>query len=231
MGDIHGRADLLDRLLEKLHQQAPPDARLICVGDYVDRGEESARTLRDLHALTQQHPDHVICLMGNHEEMLLNFLDAPAQAGPSWLRHGGLQTLASFGLPAPAPGSSGATPDTAAWEDLRDRLRAALGPDLETWLRALPLRWSSGNVTVVHAGADPALPLEAQPAQALLWGHRDFTTTPRSDGHWVLHGHTITDAPQVQAGRIAIDTGAYATGRLTAALLEPGSPEPRFIIT
>ncbi|OWU66697.1 hypothetical protein ATO2_17780 [Roseovarius sp. 22II1-1F6A] len=227
VGDIHGRADLLDRLLEKLHEQAPPDAAFVCVGDYVDRGEDSARVLRDLQALSVAHPDHVTCLMGNHEEMLLGFLDRPEQAGPGWLRHGGLQTLASFGLPAPA----GATPTPAAWEDLRDQLRAALGADLETWLRALPLQWRSGNVAVVHAGADPALPLEAQTTRALLWGHRDFATTPRRDGQWVLHGHTITDMPQMQAGRIAIDTGAYATGRLTAALVLPGMAEPRFITT
>jgi serine/threonine protein phosphatase 1 len=89
-------------------------------------------------------------------------------------------------------------------------------------MRLLPLMHETGNVTVVHAGADPAKPLDQQAHRTLTWGHPDFRTTPRRDGQWVLHGHTIVDAPSADQGRIAVDTGAYATGRLTVARVIPG---------
>lgn len=207
VGDIHGRADLLKRFLD-MRQTYP----VICVGDYVDRGDESAEVLH----LLQQRPD-ITCLSGNHEEMMLDFLKNPDKAGPMWLRHGGLQTLASFGV-------AGVT-DTSGKEALgaaRDALKEAMGPKLMTWLLNLPTRWQSGNVAVVHAGADPLFSIADQRTKTLHWGHPDFAKTGRKDGVWVIHGHTIVDAPIGHAGRIAIDTGAYATGRLTTALVEPG---------
>lgn len=206
IGDIHGRADLLSKALKQRH------CKTVLVGDYIDRGEDSATVLRTL----MQTPD-LICLIGNHEEMLLAFLSDPARHGPRWLRYGGLQTLASFGVSgtmetSPAP----------QMEKARDQLVAAMGPDLIAWLRALPSFWQSGNVAVVHAGADPAVAIDAQDTQALRWGHPDFETKPREDGVWVVHGHTIVDAPVAQAGRINVDTGAYATGRLTTAVISSG---------
>ncbi|MGJ8543880.1 MAG: metallophosphoesterase [Sulfitobacter sp.] len=197
IGDIHGRADLLQKALDRF-----AETQIICVGDYIDRGEQSAQVLALLHA----HP-HVICLSGNHEEMLLNFLGHPEKYGPQWLRNGGLQTLASFGI-------SGAG---KAHAPLRDALKTALGPDLIQWLTSLRLYWQSGNVAVTHAGADPAMPLPDQSASTLHWGHPAFEKQRRRDGVWVVHGHTIVPAPLAANGRIAIDTGAYATGRLTAA--------------
>ena len=208
MGDIHGRLDLLDRVLRGL----PDDLPLICVGDYIDRGDDGAGVLRRLQA----SPD-ITCLRGNHEDMLLAFLDAPQDKGPRWIRNGGLQTLASFGV-------TGVT-QTTAGIDLKiaaDALRRAMGPELIDWMRLLPLMHETGNVTVVHAGADPAKPLDQQAHRTLTWGHPDFLTTPRRDGQWVLHGHTIVDAPSADQGRIAVDTGAYATGRLTVAQVIPG---------
>lgn len=202
IGDVHGCADLLDRALAR-----PFRGQTICVGDYVDRGEHSAGVLR----LLQARPD-VICLSGNHEAMMLEFLDTPAEAGPRWLRNGGLQTLGSFGV-AGVTERSDATTLRAA----RDTLADAMGADLITWLRHLPTRWQSGNVAVVHAGADPRIPLQEQAVSHLHWGHPEFARTPRADGIWVVHGHTIVDTPTATAGRIAIDTGAYATGCLTMA--------------
>lgn len=207
IGDIHGRDDLLARLLDKI-AHAQSTGPIICVGDYIDRGEDSAGVLRRLMALGPG----ITCLMGNHEDMLIRFLDMPAENGARWLRNGGLQTMASFGI-------GNVTESSSADEltDARDRLRAAMGEPLERWLRALPTRWQSGNVAVVHAGADPALPLDVQTPETLIWGHPDFAKRARADGIWIVHGHTMVDDPVAVAGRISIDTGAYATGRLTAA--------------
>lgn len=219
VGDVHGRIDKLHVLLDLLKAQAHPTASLILVGDYVDRGDQTAQVLQVLHQMqTNSAPGTMTCLRGNHEAMLLAFLDRPERNGARWLRYGGLQTLASYNLRLP-PGPA----ESTDWVDIRDRLRAAIGPEIEAWLRALPLDWQSGNVYVCHAGADPDLPVTLQSEQTLLWGHPEFDTRPRTDGIWVVHGHTIVDAPCSNEGRISIDTGAYATGKLTAALIEEGS--------
>ncbi|KAA2311718.1 serine/threonine protein phosphatase [Pseudooceanicola sediminis] len=232
IGDIHGCDHLMPGLLERIdeiyaRQQdqhearngAPWSARLVFVGDYVDRGDQSAAVLHRLQALQRDHPS-TLCLMGNHEQMLLQFLDTPGESGPRWMRYGGLQTMASFGVAPPA-----ATAPADKWEEARDRFRTALGAPTEAWLRALPLIWQTGNVIVVHAGADPARPPAKQSEATLLWGHSDFTSTPRTDGLWVVHGHTIVEQPRPEMGRLPVDTGAYATGRLTAALISPGKVE------
>ncbi|WP_108838576.1 metallophosphoesterase family protein [Tateyamaria sp. Alg231-49] len=207
VGDIHGCVDLLERYLG-----LEPGDPLVCVGDYVDRGDNSAEVLRLLHA----RPD-IICLSGNHEEMMLDFLKDPAGSGARWLRYGGLQTLASFGVAGVTETSS-----ADAMAQARDQLQDAMGPDLITWMKRLPKCWQSGNVAVVHAGADPAQSIENQTEKVLHWGHPDFAKATRTDGVWIVHGHTIVAEPTATRGRISIDTGAYATGRLTAALIEPG---------
>jgi len=215
VGDVHGTDRLLERLLKRLDRVAPPDALLILTGDYVDRGDESARVLRRLRVLSEAAGDNMQCIMGNHEKMLLNVIDDPVQHGRRWLRHGGLQTLASYGV-------SVRTGERSPEEliDMRDRLVAGIGEETIAWLRGLPLSWRSGNVVVVHAGVDPALPMDAQDPHTLLWGHPEFAVKDREDDLWIVHGHTITDTPKAVNGRISTDTGAYATGILTAALVE-----------
>lgn len=215
VGDIHGRDDLLARLLDQLGGTPQPATPLICVGDYIDRGDDSAAVLRRLFRMQRDAGNAMVCLRGNHEEMLLSFLDAPAQQGARWLRYGGLQTLASFRL-APIA----ATAPEADWNTLRDQLEEAMGEELVAWLRDLPFHWQTGNVVVTHAGADPGLPLEEQSPETLLWGHPEFESAPRQDGLWIVHGHTIVDQPMQNMGRISVDTGAYATGRLSAARVE-----------
>jgi serine/threonine protein phosphatase 1 len=207
IGDIHGSMAALERLLKRI-EAADPEPCVICVGDYIDRGENSADVLEWLRLLTMNYPDQFVCLMGNHEQMCLRFLDDPERQGPRWFRNGGLQTLASYRVPR-----LGSDRDAEVCEHLRD----AMGEDVIAWLRGLPLMWQTGNVAVVHAAADPKLPIDAQPDEVLRWGHPEFLQVPRSDGVWVVHGHTIVDAPSAEHGRIAVDTGAYATGRLTAA--------------
>lgn len=217
IGDIHGTDGLLAAMLERIAALEP--VRLVFVGDYVDRGEDSAGVLSRLHVLSSRDPAAVF-LAGNHEAMMLAFLDDPEREARRWLRNGGLQTLASFGV-----GGVSEAPDAPRAVAARDALAAALGPELQAWLRGLPTRFVSGNVAVVHAGADPDVPIAGQPDATLLWGHPEFRIRPRADGVWVVHGHTITAEVGARAGRIGVDTGAYANGRLSAALIGPGNLE------
>lgn len=214
IGDIHGRADLLDDLLGRLEAECP-GWPVVFLGDYVDRGEQSREVLEMLMDFSGEETPEVTCLMGNHERMLLDMLDDPEQATSRWLRNGGLQVLGSFGV-APPPRNRA---EAARLHDTRDALASAMGEDMIAWLRACPLSWRSGNVWAVHAGADPDLPMPQQPEHVLIWGHPAFLSTPRIDGQWVIHGHTIMDRPHALSGRISLDTGAYATNRLSAAAI------------
>jgi len=220
IGDVHGRADLLIALLEQIladsarHEGRP---ELVFLGDYVDRGEGARDTLDLLIAVSDWPEIDPVFLMGNHEQMLLRFLQDPVRAAP-WLRYGGLQTLMSYGVPV----HETETPE--ALTEIRDRLGDAMGPHIE-FIEALRLYHRSGNVVFVHAGADPDRPPEEQDIPSLLWGHKAFFTKPRRDGLWVVHGHTVVNAPEMHAGRIALDTGAYYTGRLSAIRFAEGDTE------
>ncbi|MBI1217015.1 MAG: serine/threonine protein phosphatase [Rhodobacteraceae bacterium] len=226
IGDIHGRIDLLDRLLEKIEDDAGAlvaempgaDPRLIFVGDYIDRGDHSRAVLERVYHLHKEGDGRVICLQGNHEKLMLDFIDIP-EKGPRWLRHGGLQTLMSLGL----GGALAEGMDADELIALSRDVHRVLPDGVEDWLRDLPLSWQSGSVWTVHAGADPTKPMAEQASRVLLWGHRDFDTVPRSDGAWVVHGHTVVDAAIAAEGRISIDTGGVYTGRLSAARILPGS--------
>ena len=239
IGDIHGRADLLQELFDLIDtdQQSSGLEQPLAVflGDYVDRGQDSRRVLQTLQTMQRsleadtESEGEMLCLMGNHERMMLDFLDAPEDAGPRWLRNGGIATLDSFGIdgvPEDAP------PEVL--EAARDALAEALeegNPDgIAAWLRAMPMVAQSGNVALAHAACDPDQPIDAQLPATLLWGHAAFLTKPRTDGIWVVHGHTVVSQPSATQGRIAVDTGAYFSDRLTAAILEPGA-EVRFLST
>lgn len=216
IGDVHGQADLLDRLLDQLSKE--PVNRLVFVGDYVDRGEDSARVLEILMRLGADAPQHVF-LKGNHEKMMLDFIDRPRERAERWVRNGGLQTLASFGLHDLRVSMTDDELSSAAEE-----FRNALPPRCEDWVRSLGLSYQTGNLWVVHAAAAPDQPVDGQSDRILLWGHRDFGKRPRQDGQWIAHGHTVVPEPICGDGIISVDTGAYATGRLTAAIVSPGEP-------
>ena len=208
VGDVHGRADLLLPLLAK----KPSDSQLVFVGDLVDRGDQSAEVLTIVKDLCQTG---AICLMGNHERMMLDFINQPTELGARWMRYGGLQTLQSYDV----RGIS----ERAGNEELlaaRDALLAEMPDGMEDWITKLPLQWATGNVHVVHAAAKPEVAMSEQRAKNLLWGASDFFQRPRTDGQWIVHGHTIFDQPTIEDGRISIDTGAFATGKLTALQLD-----------
>jgi serine/threonine protein phosphatase 1 len=218
VGDIHGQLSCLEKLIAKLGTQAP-DACWVFVGDFIDRGDHSAQVLARLRALEAERPD-TICILGNHEEMMLSFLRDPEEAGNRWMRHGGLQTMASFGH-----FKLGVQNAPEALRIARDQLLEVMPEGLEDWLASRPRWFQSGNVVVVHAGADPDRPMEEQKDQALTWGHPAFGKQAREDGLWVVHGHTIVNLPQEKNGVISVDTGAYATGKLTAVVIANGNAE------
>ncbi len=207
IGDIHGRVDLLRRMLVKLSGQAP-GVRQVFVGDYIDRGPDSYSVLEELRNL-----DQAVCLCGNHEVMLLEFLDSPIELGGRWLRNGGINTLESFGIKFELGSDSDAIVQASRM------LGQELANGTKDWLRNLPLSWKSGNLLVTHAGPDPSRPISGQKESNFLWGHNRFLRDNRKDGVWVAHGHWARDVASVGNGRIGVDTGAWKSGQLTAALI------------
>jgi serine/threonine protein phosphatase 1 len=211
LGDVHGRLDLLEPLLAKAQSMRLP---VVMLGDYIDRGPQSAGVLALLRAASTEMD--LTCLRGNHEELLLRFLHRPRRTGRPWLRYGGRETLASFGLDH--------LPQDVTAADLiqaRATLIDALG-DTVDWLKSLPYLWQSGNIAACHAGADPAQPFDSQPQKPLAWGHPDFGQIARTDGIWCIHGHRIVPDVTIRDGVISIDTGAWQTGRLSAVLIGDG---------
>jgi serine/threonine protein phosphatase 1 len=225
VGDIHGRADLLDRLLELIEQDRPASEpiHLVFAGDYIDRGGSSAEVLGKLAQLQESRPDEVVCIRGNHEDMMLRTLAGDEAMSSVWFGNGGLETLASFGI------DLSSLPTGAA--ALAETLSGALPRSLVSFLEKLLPFWVSGNVAVVHAALDPLLPVgDGQSLHACLWGHPDFGKLPRQDGIWVVHGHKVVVPARIQNGVVSMDTGAWFTGVLTAAVIPPGGPI-RFIDT
>ena len=218
VGDLHGRLDLLDRMLDAIGARADAGAhRTVFAGDMIDRGPQSAAILSRLFKLSIAAPGHVICLMGNHERMMLDFLDDPARFGSLWLGNGGDETLASFGL-SPWTRSEDVSAEKRL-QSLRAGLAAAIPDEVAQWLTSLPLVWHEGALVVTHAGADPDHEIANQTAQTCLWGHPAFQRQNRRDGLWIAHGHTIVAEANARSGRIAVDTGAWRTNRLSAAWL------------
>lgn len=223
VGDVHGRHDLLLRLVERILTDAAGIGAtpvLVFLGDYIDRGEGAREAIEILSEIAGWPDAHSLFLMGNHEQMLLRFLREP-ESGRRWLRFGGLQTLMSYGIASAADmrGTGGAA-------RVAEELTAALGPHLG-FIETLRLSHRSGNLLFAHAGADPALPADEQEVETLLWGCPAFLETDRDDGIWVVHGHTVVEQPVAARGRISVDTGAWYSRRLTAARIMDG--EVRFL--
>lgn len=219
VGDIHGRADLLSMMLDTLSREIAAARRdggdpvVVFLGDYVDRGPDSPRVIDLLLGWTPPGCERRY-LLGNHDQSMLAFLKAPA-TNRAWLQHGGLETLVSYGVEPPWPRAPESEIESAA-----EALRSKLPPAHFDFLSRLERYAEYGDYLFVHAGVDPEKPLEQQTDDDLFWIRDRFTESRRPFSHRVVHGHTITDAPIADERRVGIDTGAYASGRLTAARFE-----------
>jgi serine/threonine protein phosphatase 1 len=226
IGDVHGRLDLLDQLLSQIVRDAETGRDLIkyivFLGDYIDRGPNS-RAVIDRLAAPPPPGFGAIHLKGNHEAAMLKFL-ADAPDGLNWLRYGGLATLASYGV---RPPEDDAPPEHV--DEARRRLQAAMPAHHKAFLNRLRMSLSIGDYYFVHAGVRPGTPLDRQNDHDMLWIREEFLHSTVNHGKLVVHGHTIVMEPDIRPNRIGIDTGAYATNRLTALVLE--GTDQRFLCT
>jgi serine/threonine protein phosphatase 1 len=215
VGDIHGRADLLERLHEQILDDASGYAgrkKVLYLGDYIDRGQQSRQVIdlllnQPLAGFEQVH------LMGNHEKAMLDFLEFPDHAG-TWLNFGGLATLLSYDVSLermPAPG------DLVA---LSVALRRQLPDGHLRFLENLAFSYREAAYCFAHAGIRPGIPLERQSVNDLLWIRDEFTRHAGPHEAIVVHGHTISEQAELLPHRIGIDTGAYYSDVLTCVVLE-----------
>jgi serine/threonine protein phosphatase 1 len=222
IGDIHGRLDLLDSVLARIDTDMIVHPALnairIFLGDYIDRGPDSMRVLDRLVNYCVAQP--TVCLMGNHEAFLCEFLKDPDVLSV-WRRCGGLDTLLSYGL-APKIET-----DVQDHRELASELGRILPSSHREFLCGLKQYFICGDFFFVHAGVRPGICLTKQSKDDLLWIRDDFLLSEDHFGKVVVHGHTPVLEPEVRPNRINIDTGAYATGRLTCLVLE--NDEIRFI--
>jgi serine/threonine protein phosphatase 1 len=216
VGDIHGRLDLLEELLAKIHaelQHRPaPKTLLVFVGDLVDRGPSSAQVIERLR--TYRRPGiQPVFLLGNHEEVLLRVLGGDTSLIPSWLQFGGSQCLQSYGVDA--NGLRGRPPETVV-----ELVRGAVAESHVEFLESFADSCRFGDYLFVHAGVRPGVDLEQQSQSDLRWIREPFLSDEADHGFVVVHGHTISGAVDERPNRIGIDTGAYRTGILTALAIE-----------
>ena len=215
IGDIHGRCDLLDRLLGLIDEddaaRAPARTELIFLGDLVDRGADSFGVVERLMALKGTRP--VRFLMGNHEEVFLRAVAGDLRALRFLVRIGGRETLLSYGI----------SEDEYAgldFDGLMARLKETVPAGHIAFLSAFESWIEVGDYLFVHAGLRPGVAVEDQKMSDLCWIREDFLEHRESFGKMVVHGHSITDEIDERSNRIGIDTGAFASGRLTAIGLE-----------
>jgi serine/threonine protein phosphatase 1 len=224
VGDIHGRLDLLQKLWAQIEADASSSNLhkvVVFIGDYVDRGPDSKGVL-DFLLQAKLKGGVTLCLMGNHDQSVLDFI-ADSKFYRDWRPFGAPETLLSYGVMPPQFDSE------ADFERARIELVQKCPKEHVTFLSSLPYSFSIGGYFFAHAGVRPGIPLEEQDPKDLLWIRDEFMASRRLLEKVIVHGHTPLAAPTRRSNRISIDTGAYATGNLTAVVLE--GTECRFLST
>lgn len=224
IGDIHGCRTELDTLQAAIvadSRGVAGEKWIVTLGDHVDRGPRSADVLDKLCAPPPPGFQR-FCLAGNHEVMMLRYLNDPARNG-DWLDFGGMETIASYGI------------DTVAFGEANPArrkmiLQSHIPQEHIDFLTEIPSVMSLPDLVLVHAGLAPGIALEEQSDDDLMWMREPFLSQGAPGMPRVVHGHTPVERPEVLPHRICIDTGAFATGVLTAACLQQGQP-PRFLDT
>jgi serine/threonine protein phosphatase 1 len=206
LSDIHGCLDKLAALVARCRHDGGDAAKFVFLGDYIDRGPDSRGVLEFVIGLQARTPSQIICLCGNHEDLALNAIDDASQID-QWLVHnGGDKALASYGVASPSE----------------------VPADHVAWLRGLKTHHDDGRRFFVHAGIDPARPLDRQHRHDLLWMREPFLSDPRNYGRFIVHGHTPLRGgqPDLRVNRVNIDTAAVLGGPLTAAVFDDSKAPP-----
>ena len=214
IGDIHGRLDLFQPLVDAIERDAEQfdgeDATIILLGDLVDRGPDSAGVVRYARDLQQRRKVRI--LAGNHEEMFLQSFE-DIEVLRHFLKFGGRETLLSYGLDR-------STYNAMTLEELFERIQTLVPQDERDFIAGFEELIVAGDYVFVHAGIDPTKPVENQKRSDKLWIRERFLRHDKPLSHVIVHGHTIFDEVEIRDWRIGIDTGAYNSGRLTALVLE-----------
>jgi serine/threonine protein phosphatase 1 len=204
IGDIHGCLDHLLRLLDLVNPDLDRHL-LVFVGDYVDRGPDSSGVVDYIIDLKKKYnPENIICLMGNHERMFLNFLQGHEEM--FFLLNGGRETLISY------------------WGNQWERRERRLPPGHAHFFENLKFYYETDDYIFVHGGLRPGLPLAGQKEEDLLWIRKEFILSECDFGRRVIFGHTPVRTPLILPNKIGIDTGAVYGNKLTCILL----PEEKF---
>lgn len=210
IGDIHGCLERLvsvhELIAEDIAERPVDEATLIHLGDYVDRGLDSAQVVDWLMSGPPVPVNRTVNLMGNHENMMLAAVLAPrGEDCDLWLGNGGAETLLSWGIASHRPEINWA---------------ATIGGPALVFLRDLATCYRCGPYLFVHAGIRPGVDLAKQTRQDMLWIREPFLSSKLDHGVVVVHGHTPSRAPVVRPNRLGLDTGAVMGGSLTCAVLE-----------
>ncbi|MEZ5841198.1 MAG: metallophosphoesterase [Hyphomicrobiales bacterium] len=218
IGDIHGRIDLLERLHEQIdadREASQDEAIEIYLGDYVDRGVQSAAVLDRL--IERSGKLRTVFLAGNHEAVMRDVLEGTAGLD-GWLRYGGVETLISYKVDV----------TDRHRKDRHDQIRRDFQRQVpgehRAFLNTLKTEFELGDYLFVHAGVRPGVAIDRQSVDDLLWIRGGFLEHRGDFGRIVVHGHSPVDAPDFRPNRINIDTGAYATNRLTCLKIDGRGP-------
>jgi serine/threonine protein phosphatase 1 len=215
IGDIHGRRDCLNMLLAQIDAdealRGAADTTLIFLGDLVDRGTDSRGVID--RCMTVSQTRKTVFLMGNHEEIMIRAWEGDKRATALFHRVGGRETMISYGL-------SAHDYDAMDTGELTQSVGSRVPPEHIAFLRNFEDSFACGDYLFVHAGIRPGVPINAQDPADLRWIRREFLDDNRDHGAMIVHGHSITEDVDEKPNRIGIDTGAFASGKLTALGIE-----------